>query len=164
SSPLTGSSDLLSRNSVASTRSVAWSEAPSRRAGAQRRNASRQSASAIGRRATMRRARQFLILLNMLGRDPSSGTWRIKPRPACQDTGRGSMGRFAACAVMAGHACGWRWCDSAGRGLLVRQAPVRPRVVAGVAVGVVLQVVLVLRFGLPEIARGLDFGHRLARP
>src|SRR6185312_7960445 len=63
--PLVGSSDLLSRNSVASTRSVAWSEAPSRRAAVQRCSASRQSDSAIGRRAMVRLARQFLILSNM---------------------------------------------------------------------------------------------------
>ena len=65
STPSTGSMDLRSRNSVASTRSVAWSEAPSRRAGAQRCSALRQRSSAIGRRATTRRSRQFRMSLNM---------------------------------------------------------------------------------------------------
>ena len=46
--PLTGSSDLRCRNSVASTRSAAWSEAPSRRAGAQRCSACCHGYSAIG--------------------------------------------------------------------------------------------------------------------
>src|SRR3546814_17746376 len=36
--------------------------------------------------------------------------------------------------------------------------------VAGVAAGVMLQVILVLGFGLPEIAGGGEFGHHLARP
>ena len=45
-----------------------------------------------------------------------------------------------------------------------RQLPARPEEVAGVAVGVALQVVLVLGLGLPEIAGGADFGHDLAGP
>lgn len=35
---------------------------------------------------------------------------------------------------------------------------------AGVAVGVARQVVLVLRFGLPEVPHWLHLGHRFARP
>src|SRR3954454_9199805 len=51
----------------------------------------------------------------------------------------------------------------AADGLLpTRQDPVGPRVVAGVAVGVALQVVLVLGLGLPERAGRLDLGHDLA--
>ena len=46
----------------------------------------------------------------------------------------------------------------------LRQLPARPREVAGVAVRVALQVVLVLRLGLPEVARGRHLGDDLARP
>src|SRR5690349_7560356 len=46
----------------------------------------------------------------------------------------------------------------------VRQLPARPDVVAGVAVGILLQVVLVLRLGLPEGPRGRHLGDHLARP
>ena len=35
---------------------------------------------------------------------------------------------------------------------------------AGVAGGVSLQIILVLRLGLPEISHRLDLGHGLARP
>src|SRR5580693_1155834 len=45
-----------------------------------------------------------------------------------------------------------------------RQLPVRPEEVAGVSAGVVLQVVLVLGLGLPEVAGGTDLGHHLAGP
>src|SRR6185437_9890086 len=45
-----------------------------------------------------------------------------------------------------------------------RQLPVRANEVAGVTVGDALQVVLVLRFGFPEIARGCDFSDGLAGP
>src|SRR5574337_221520 len=45
-----------------------------------------------------------------------------------------------------------------------RQRPVRPDEVAGVTVGDALQVILVLRFGFPEIAGGRQFRHHLAGP
>jgi hypothetical protein len=44
------------------------------------------------------------------------------------------------------------------------QHPVGARVVAGVAVGVALQVILVLWLRLPEVSHRFDFGHDLARP
>ena len=43
------------------------------------------------------------------------------------------------------------------------QDPARPRVVAGVAAGIMLQVVLLLLLRLPEVADGLDFGGDPAR-
>ena len=46
----------------------------------------------------------------------------------------------------------------------LRQLPVRPREVAGVAPRQALEVVLVLGLGLPEVARGRDFRDDLARP
>ena len=46
----------------------------------------------------------------------------------------------------------------------LRQAPVRPHPVAGVAVRIVLQIVLMLRLGLPEGAGGLQLGHHRAGP
>src|SRR5215475_457703 len=46
----------------------------------------------------------------------------------------------------------------------VRQFPARPDEVAGIAVGVLFQVVLVLGLGLPEGPRGLNRGDHLARP
>ena len=46
----------------------------------------------------------------------------------------------------------------------VRQLPVRPDEVAGVAVGILLQVVLVLGLGLPERPGRRDLGDHLARP
>src|SRR5215217_5424913 len=51
-----------------------------------------------------------------------------------------------------------------GGGLAVWQLPARPREVAGVAVGVALEVVLVLGLGLPEGAGLADLGDDLARP
>src|SRR5687768_13100571 len=51
-----------------------------------------------------------------------------------------------------------------GRGLAMRQLPARPRVMAGVAVRVVLEVVLMLGLGLPERAGLADLGHDLAGP
>src|SRR5918993_3246569 len=42
--------------------------------------------------------------------------------------------------------------------------PARPEEVAGVAIRVALEVILVLRLGLPEFANGRDFRHRAARP
>jgi hypothetical protein len=45
-----------------------------------------------------------------------------------------------------------------------RQLPVRPEEVARVSAGVMLQVVLVLGLGLPEVAGGTDLGHHLAGP
>src|SRR5829696_7159745 len=52
----------------------------------------------------------------------------------------------------------------AGRGAAVGQHPPRTREVAGVAVRVALQVVLVLRLGLPERTRRSDLGDDLAGP
>src|SRR3954467_9858021 len=51
-----------------------------------------------------------------------------------------------------------------GRAFAVRQLPVRSREVAVVAVGVALQVVLVLGLGLPEGDGLADRGHDLAGP
>src|SRR5215831_13780037 len=45
-----------------------------------------------------------------------------------------------------------------------RQLPIRADEVAGIAVGVPLQVVLVLGLGFPEGAGGGDLGHDLPRP
>src|SRR6478752_7276869 len=45
-----------------------------------------------------------------------------------------------------------------------RQLPLRADEVAGVAVRIAFQVILVLRLRLPEIASGREFGHDLARP
>jgi len=42
--------------------------------------------------------------------------------------------------------------------------PVRPREMAGIAVRIALEIVLVLRLGLPEIAGRRHFGHHLAWP
>jgi hypothetical protein len=50
------------------------------------------------------------------------------------------------------------------RGFAVRQLPAGPREVAGVAVGEALEVVLVLRLGLPERDGLADLGHDLAGP
>src|SRR3954453_21880077 len=49
-------------------------------------------------------------------------------------------------------------------GFAVWQLPARAREVAGVAVGVALEVVLVLGLGLPERDRLADLGHDLAGP
>jgi hypothetical protein len=46
----------------------------------------------------------------------------------------------------------------------VWQLPARPREVAGVAVRVALEVVLIFGLGLPEAAGLADLGHDLARP
>ena len=51
-----------------------------------------------------------------------------------------------------------------GGGLAVWQFPARPREVAGVAVRVALEVVLVLGLGLPEGDGLADLGHHLAGP
>src|SRR5690348_3501703 len=53
---------------------------------------------------------------------------------------------------------------SAGGLLARRQLPARADEVAGVAVGIALEVVLVLGFGFPEVAGRHDLGHHLARP
>jgi hypothetical protein len=45
-----------------------------------------------------------------------------------------------------------------------RQSPVGPDEMAGVAVGIPLEVILMLGFGLPEVACRNDFGNDLARP
>src|SRR3546814_6874344 len=50
------------------------------------------------------------------------------------------------------------------RASAARELPFGAHVVAGVTAGKFLQVILVLRFGLPEIARRFDLRHRLARP
>ena len=62
--------------------------------------------------------------------------------------------------------CSWRSAGDRclGRGLAVWQLPARPREVAGVAVRVALEVVLVVRFGLPERHGLADLGHDLAGP
>src|SRR3954447_20587213 len=51
-----------------------------------------------------------------------------------------------------------------GGGLAVWQLPARPREVAGVAVRVALEIVLVLGLGLPERHGLADLGHHPARP
>ena len=45
-----------------------------------------------------------------------------------------------------------------------RQSPVGPDEMAGVAVGISLEIVLMLGFGLPEVACRNDFRNHLARP
>src|SRR5262245_18479055 len=46
----------------------------------------------------------------------------------------------------------------------LRKLPVRPREMASVAVGISLEIVLVLGLRFPEIAGRRHFGHDLARP
>src|SRR3954447_24023475 len=53
---------------------------------------------------------------------------------------------------------------ASGGGLAVGQLPARPRKVAGVAVRVALEIVLVLGLGLPERDGLADLGHDLAGP
>src|SRR5437773_2188663 len=48
--------------------------------------------------------------------------------------------------------------------LPVRQRPFRPNEVTGVAVGIFLQIVLMLRLGLPERSDRCHLGDNLARP
>ena len=45
-----------------------------------------------------------------------------------------------------------------------RQSPMGPDEMAGVAAGISLEIILMLAFGLPEVACRHDFGHDLARP
>src|SRR5207249_2818566 len=45
-----------------------------------------------------------------------------------------------------------------------RQLPVWPDEVAGVAIGIALEIILMLGLGLPEFADGRDFGDHLAGP
>ena len=45
-----------------------------------------------------------------------------------------------------------------------RQSPVGPDEMAGVAVGITLEIILMLGFGLPEVACRNDFRNDLARP
>jgi hypothetical protein len=45
-----------------------------------------------------------------------------------------------------------------------RQSPVGPDEMAGVAVGISLEIILMLGFGLPEVACRNDFRNDLARP
>lgn len=45
-----------------------------------------------------------------------------------------------------------------------RQSPVGPDEMAGVAIGISLEIILMLGFGLPEVACGNDFRNDLARP
>ena len=45
-----------------------------------------------------------------------------------------------------------------------RQSPMGPDEMAGVAAGIPLEVILMLGFGLPEVACRNDFRHDLARP
>src|SRR5436309_15905014 len=49
-------------------------------------------------------------------------------------------------------------------GASARKLPLRADEVAGVAIRVTFQVVLVLGLGLPELASGRNFRHHLARP
>ena len=49
-------------------------------------------------------------------------------------------------------------------GASARKLPLRADEVAGVAIRVAFQVVLVLGLGLPEVASGRNFRHHLARP
>src|SRR5580700_10568697 len=46
----------------------------------------------------------------------------------------------------------------------LRKPPIRPNEVARVAIGVFLEIVLMLGLGLPEGARRGDFGYGLTRP
>src|ERR1700735_926697 len=62
----------------------------------------------------------------------------------------------------AGH--GPREVKTSGRGRAVRQLPAGTHVVAGVPVRVILEVVLVLRLGLPERSGRGHFGDDLPRP
>ena len=48
--------------------------------------------------------------------------------------------------------------------LALGQLPVRPWEMAGVAVGIALQIILALGLGLPEVANWRHFGHHFARP
>jgi hypothetical protein len=45
-----------------------------------------------------------------------------------------------------------------------RQSPVGPNEMAGVAAGISLEIILMLTFGLPEVACRNDFRNHLARP
>ena len=45
-----------------------------------------------------------------------------------------------------------------------RQSPVGPDEMAGVAIGISLEIILMLGFGLPEVACRNDFRNDLARP
>src|SRR5215469_12822860 len=59
-----------------------------------------------------------------------------------------------------------RWampCSSRGS-RAVRQLPVRTDEVAGVTVGITLEIILMLRLGFPELASGRDLCHHLAGP
>src|ERR1700740_1404998 len=49
-------------------------------------------------------------------------------------------------------------------GLAARQLPARPDEVTGISVRVPLEIILMLRLGLPEIADRRQFGHHLAWP
>src|SRR3954447_1413667 len=51
-----------------------------------------------------------------------------------------------------------------GRLLTNGQLPARPNEMTGIAIRNALQVVLVLRFGFPEVPGGRHFGDHLARP
>ena len=45
-----------------------------------------------------------------------------------------------------------------------RQSPVGPDEMTGVAIGISLEIILMLGFGLPEVACRNDFRNDLARP
>jgi hypothetical protein len=53
---------------------------------------------------------------------------------------------------------------SAANFLPLRKLPVRSRETTGVAVGIALEIILVLRLGFPEIADRCHLGHDFARP
>src|SRR6185312_17110421 len=55
----------------------------------------------------------------------------------------------------------WACCDGSGP---ARQDPAGPDEVAGIALGIMLQIILVLGFGLPEVAGRGEFGYHLAGP
>src|SRR4029079_1043990 len=101
--------------------------------------------------------------------DPSSSA-RSMRNPRCAAKGRGHMRRLSSFRTSPTRAGPWR--PSGGRvgdlptdGLLAPgKRPVRADKVAGVAVGIVLEVVLVLGLGLPERAGRLDLGDDLAGP
>ena len=86
------------------------------------------------------------IAYHAQGRRPSRGA---PPQDSCR--------LDSPVPSLRGGPCAW-----AQRAL--RQLPVRPREVAGVAPREALEIVLVLGFGLPEIARRRHLGDDLARP
>src|SRR5688572_24573069 len=58
----------------------------------------------------------------------------------------------------------WRSCLLSNLSGAPRQSPVGPDEMAGVAVRISLEVILMLGFGLPELACGNDLGHNFVGP